>query len=73
MNIREYQEECINATCSAGLYFETVMIEIEGHKSFAYHLEGITACVLKFVFIVIFDMNFPVADENLYVHNSETM
>jgi hypothetical protein len=71
--LRECQEECINATCSAGLHFETVIKEIEGHKSFLYHLEGITACVLQFVFIVIFDMNFPVACKNLYVHNSGTM
>jgi hypothetical protein len=71
--LREYQYDCINATCSAGLQFETVIKEIEGHKSFAYHLKGITACVLQFIFIVIFDMSFPVAYENLYVHNFETM
>jgi hypothetical protein len=63
----------INATCTAGLYFETVIKTIEGHKSFAYHLKGITAYVLQFVLIVIFDMNFPIAYKNLYVHNSETV
>jgi hypothetical protein len=72
--LRECKEECINATCTAVLHIETVIKEIEGHKSFACHLKGIiTAYVLQFVFIVIFDMNFPVAYRNLYVHNSETV